>query len=70
MIIFEFRSSATLDFTPGTRVENLTQGDPGNFATIGVPNSSQAITDGCGSATVRLSLPGNPKNFVRARTLQ
>lgn len=65
---FEFRSSTTLDFTPGTLVENLTKGDPGDPGTIGGPNNSQVTTDGSGNATVRMPLSGNPKDFVRAQT--
>jgi hypothetical protein len=66
----EFRSSTTLDFTPGTLVENLTQGNPGSDpGTIGGPNNSQVTTDGIGNATVRMILTGDPSDFVRARTV-
>ena len=63
--IYEFRSSTTLDFTPGTLVENLVLAGPG---TIGGTNNSQVTTDGSGLATVRMNLGSAPKNFVRAQT--
>lgn len=63
---FEFRSSATLEFNPGILVENLTQGDPGDPGTIGGPNNSVVTTDGGGLATVRITLTGDPADFVRA----
>jgi len=62
---YEFRSSATLDFTPGTLVENLSLAGPG---TIGGTNNSQVTTDGSGLATVRMDLGTAPKNFVRAQS--
>jgi hypothetical protein len=66
----EFRSSTTLDFIPGTLVENLTQGNPGSDpGTIGGPNNSRVTTNGSGNATVRMSLTGNPSDFVRAQTV-
>jgi hypothetical protein len=65
---YEFHSSTTLDFTPGTRVENLTQGDPGDPGSIGGANNSVVTTDGAGNATVRMDLGPAPANFVRART--
>lgn len=66
----EFRSSTTLDFTPGTLVENLTQGNPGSDpGTIGGPDHSRVTLDGSGNATVRMTLTGTPSNFVRAQTV-
>ncbi len=63
--IYDFRSSTTLNFTPGTLVENLVLAGPG---TIGGTNNSQVTTDGSGLATVRMDLGSAPKNFVRAQT--
>lgn len=42
---YEFRSAADLVFDPGTLVENLTQGDPGDPGTISGTNNSLLITD-------------------------
>ena len=57
---YEFRSSPTLDFTPG---------DPGPPLTVtlgGVSGATQIVTtDGSGDATVQMPLAG-PANFVRA----
>ena len=64
---YEFRSSAVLDFNPGTLVENLTQGDPGDPGTIGGVNDANVTTDGSGNATIRMTLAGSA-NFVRAQT--
>ncbi|MCH7229007.1 hypothetical protein [Haloferula sp. A504] len=66
---FEFRSSTTLDFTPGILVENLTQDDPGDPGMIGGTNDSVVTTDGNGLATVRMALTGNPADFVRAQSV-
>lgn len=63
--IYEFRSSTTLNFNPGTLVESLVLAGPG---TIGGPNNSQVTTNGSGLATVRINLGSAPKNFVRAQT--
>jgi len=65
---YEFRSSTTLQFDPGDLVENLTQGDPGDPGTIGGPNDSVLTTDANGNGTVRLTLSGEPNDFVRAQT--
>jgi len=66
---YEFRSSATLEFTPGTLIENLTQGNPGTDpGTIGGANDS-VLTDINGDGTVRMALTGNPADFVRAQTI-
>ncbi|MCU0780259.1 MAG: hypothetical protein MUF04_04050 [Akkermansiaceae bacterium] len=67
---YEFRSSTTLNFNPGTLVENLTQGNPGTDAgTIGGTNNSRVATDANGNAKVRLALTGTPSNFVRAEQI-
>ena len=66
---YEFRSSATLEFTPGTLVENLTQEDPGDPGAIGGANDSVITTDENGDATLRLTLAGGPANFVRAQSI-
>lgn len=66
---YELRSSASLEFSPGDLVENLTQKDLGDPGTIGGPNNSVLTTDASGNATVRLTLTGNPKDFVRAVSL-
>jgi hypothetical protein len=50
-------------------VENLTQEDPGDPGTIGGTNDSVLTTDGSGNATVRLTLTGDPRDFVRAVSL-
>ena len=66
----EFRSSTTLTFTPGTLVENLTQGNPSSDpGTIGGPNNSQVAANVSGNATVRMTLAGSPSDFVRAQTV-
>lgn len=66
----EFRSSTTLNFDPGTLVENLTQANPGSDpGTIGGPNNSRVTFDGSGNATVRMTLTGSPSDFVRAQTI-
>jgi hypothetical protein len=65
---YEFRSSTTLEFAPGTLVENLTQGDPGDPGSIGGTNNSGVTTNGSGLAVVRLVLTGSPADFVRAST--
>ena len=65
---YEFRSSTTLEFTPGTLVENMTQGDPGDPGSIGGTNNSVVTTDGSGQATVQMTLTGDPSDFVRAET--
>lgn len=64
---YEFRSSTTLEFAPGTLVSNLTKGNWGDPGTISGTNNSVVTTDGSSNATVRLTLTG-PANFVRAQT--
>ena len=66
----EFLSSTILDFNPGTLVGNISQGNPGTDpGTIGGPNNSRVTTDGSGNATVRMTLTGDPSDFVRAQTV-
>lgn len=67
---FEFRSSTTLDFTPGMLVENLSQGDPSESGTIIGTNDAVILTDSAGIATVRMSLLGEPADFVRAQEVE
>jgi hypothetical protein len=65
---YEFYSSATLDFTPGTRVENLSQGDETNDSgTVGGTAADILTTDANGEARVRVILTGSPADFVRAQ---
>ena len=59
---YEFRSSTTLDFTPGTLVESLTEVGPGV-----VTDGKLLTTDSEGDATVRMTLVGDPADFVRAQ---
>ncbi|BCX46845.1 hypothetical protein HAHE_07530 [Haloferula helveola] len=66
---YEFRSSTTLDFDPGTLVENLTQGDPGDAGSIGGANDSVLTTDSNGDGKARLTLSGGPADFVRAQNV-
>ena len=55
---YEFRSSPTLDFTPGDLVAPLT-------VTLGGGGPLDVTTDGSGDATVQMPLAGSA-NFVRA----
>jgi acyl-CoA thioesterase-1 len=65
--LYEFRSSPDLDFSPGTLIENLTQGNPGtDLGTITGLNDEWVNTDSNGKAIVRVTLTG-PRNFVRAQ---
>lgn len=64
---YVFRSSTNLDFSTGTLVENLTAGVP-VAGMIGGTNNSVVTTDGGGQASVRLTLTGNPADFVRAES--
>jgi hypothetical protein len=58
---WQFRSSTTLNFTPGTLVTDLIDaGGPGTIV------GSVLTTDGSGDAKVRLTLTGSPADFVRA----
>ena len=64
---YVFRSSAALDFSSGSLVENLAAGVPA-AGTIGGTNNSVVTTDVSGEATVRMALTGDPSDFVRAQT--
>lgn len=64
---YEFRSSAILNFSPGTLVEGLTQGDPGDPGSIGGNNNNILTTDSNGDGTARMMLTGSPADFVRAQ---
>ncbi len=66
---YSFYSSTTLDFTPGTLIENLVQGDPGDAGTIGGTNQSVLTTDANGDGKVRVTLTGDPSDFVRAQSV-
>jgi hypothetical protein len=63
---YEFLSSTTLDFAPGTLIESLVQGDEPNDPGT-VADSKVLITDSNGDGTVRMTLTGNPADFIRAR---
>jgi hypothetical protein len=64
---YEFRSSTSLDFTPGTLVENLWQGNPGDPGIIGGASDEVVTTDTAGDAKIRMAIQG-PSNFVRAES--
>lgn len=64
----EIWSDPTLDFSPGTLVTNLVQGDSGDPGTISGASSSVVTTDANGDAVVRMTLVG-PKNFVRVQSI-
>jgi len=64
---YVFRSSSDLDFSSGDLVESLTPGVPA-VGTIGGADMSVVTTNGNGDATVRMTLSGSPKDFVRAET--
>ncbi|MEM0896137.1 MAG: hypothetical protein AAGJ79_04560 [Verrucomicrobiota bacterium] len=63
-----FRSTSNLDFSSGSVVENLTQGNPSDPGTIGGTNDSVVTTDSNGDATVRMTLTGSTKLYVRAES--
>jgi hypothetical protein len=63
---YEFRSSTTLDFTPGALVEDLAEGAV-PVGTIGGTNDSVLTTDSNGDGTVQIALSGSPADFVRAQ---
>jgi hypothetical protein len=68
--LYEFRSSPDLDFTPGTLVEGLDQGNPGTDpGVISGANDEFVTTDGNGDAVVRVPLSGS-RNFVRAEAAE
>jgi hypothetical protein len=62
---YRFWSSPDLEFNPGTPVEFLGEGDPGDPGTVGGINNRLLTTDANGDAVVRMTLAG-PRNFVRA----
>ncbi|MCB1129637.1 MAG: hypothetical protein KDN05_00810 [Verrucomicrobiae bacterium] len=64
---YVFRSSTTLDFSTASVMENLIPGVPA-AGSIGGTSDSVVTTDGSGLATVRMTLTGNPSDFVRAET--
>jgi hypothetical protein len=67
--LYEFRSSTTLDFSPGSMVQNLTHdGVAVPAGSISGDNNEFVTTDGSGDATVRMTLSGAPKEFIRAQT--
>ncbi|MCH7226883.1 hypothetical protein [Haloferula sp. A504] len=66
---YEFYSSTTLDFTAGALIENLVQGDPvGDAGTVGGTSNSVLTTDANGDGKVRVTLTGDPRDFVRAQS--
>jgi hypothetical protein len=65
---YEFRSSTTLDFTPGNLVGGLSQENPGADPGDVDASGDFVTTDTNGDATVRMSLSGT-RNFLRAVSL-
>ncbi|MCH7228113.1 LamG-like jellyroll fold domain-containing protein [Haloferula sp. A504] len=66
---YEFRSSTTLDFTPGTLVGGLGQENPGTDPGTIDGSGNFVTTDTQGDAKVRMTLTGDPKDFVRGVSL-
>lgn len=64
---YQFYSSSTLEFSPGTLLENLTQGDGSDAGMIGGANDSVMTTDTGGVGKVRVTMTGDPSEFVRAQ---
>lgn len=64
---YEFYSSTSLDFSAGTLLENLTQGDAGDAGTVGGASGNVLTTDADGNGKVRVTLTGDPTDFVRAQ---
>lgn len=67
---YEFYSSSTLDFTPGTLVENLAKGDPADPGTVGGTNNSVLTLNAEGEGKVQVVLSGDPADFLRAQAAQ
>jgi len=62
------RSDPTLNFAPGTLIEDLTQENPGaDPGVIGGTNNSVITLDSGGRATVRVTLSGGAIDFVRVQ---
>ena len=67
-IDYILRSDPTLNFAPGTLIENLTQENPGaDPGDIGGANNSVITLDSSGRATVRATLSGGAVDFVRVQ---
>ena len=64
---YEFYSSTDLTFSPGTLIETLAQGDEINDPGT-VTDSNLLTTDSEGNGKVRMTLTGDPSDFVRAET--
>jgi rhamnogalacturonyl hydrolase YesR len=62
---FHFQSSPDLIFNPGTLVSTLTQSNPSGDRGV-VTGGTTLTTDDTGRAKVRLTLGGQPSDFVRA----
>jgi len=65
---YEFRSSTTLKFTPGTLL-GLTQANPGSDPGTVDGSGNFVTTDDSGAAKVRLTLTGPTRDFVRTQTI-
>jgi hypothetical protein len=64
---YVFYSAPTLEFTPGTLIENLAPGTVPT-GTIGGTNNEVLTTDIDGHAAVQVTLAGGPRDFVRAQS--
>lgn len=62
---FQLRSSADLTFNPGTLITTLSQANPSSDRGV-VTGGTTLTTDDTGRAKVRLTLTGQPADFVRA----
>lgn len=65
---YEFYSSIDLTFNPGTLITTLSQGDETNDPGT-VTSGNLLTTDSSGNGKVRLTLSGNPADFVRAQAV-
>lgn len=64
---YEFRSTPDLNFSPGTPVTNLVQGNPATDpGDVGGLNNSQLTTDATGVGVARVALSG-PRHFIRGQ---